>query len=269
MTIKQSAIAIERQRDDKMHCIAHKPNAYPSVAMKKITITDDGRFATSLPYICSQCNGAMKGGSVTITCKDGMDTVLDALCDVVAIDCKAHYLNERIKLPIECEFSRHAFIRALCEFDFETDRVLVRSLLNLTPQFLLGSFYDFCLDNLKIRWDEVVGLANENIALLLVGTNFTELLRYLIQNIEVRQDTVILSPKGVLDRNMQPIGGLYVNHSLPPEITAIETIVSCGPRKIFFMGECGPLGKFIHDLYGDTVVSENSMGGAEIISMSL
>jgi len=228
--------------------------------MKKIVITDDGRFATSLPYICTQCNGTLKGNSVTI--KNGAeDTVLDALCDVVAVDCKAHYLNSRIKLPIDCELSRHAFIRALCEFDFETDKMLVRTLLNLSDQFLLGSFYDFCLDALKIRWDEVVGLANENIALLLVGTNFSELLRYLIQNIESRREMVVLTNKGVMDRNMKPIDGIYVNGSLTPELSAVESIVACGPRKIFFMGECGDVGRFIQDLYGDTVVADATQRG--------
>jgi len=149
---------------------------------------------------------------------------------------------------------KHAFIRALCEFDYETDKMIATALINVGDKFLLHSFYDFCTDKLKVRWQEAITLANDNLAHLLCGENFCELLRFLVSNIDnrvheafiIKQDTKI----EVVDRNMNPFVGLYVNLSLPNEIRVIETLVALSPRKIFNLTGHNELQSTIETIFG-------------------
>ena len=142
-----------------------------SITVGGVQISSDERFASSLGYIENYCGG-----------------LIEALADVIITDCKAFYIAESVKLPIHDKVSRHAFVAAMLAFDRDTDRIIVKSLLRLTQEFYLDSFYDFCIHSLKTRWDEVCLLANENKYYLSDSAMFGELLHFLISNIECELD---------------------------------------------------------------------------------
>lgn len=135
------------------------------------------RFADSLEYITA------RGGTV------------DAISDIIVTDCKASYINERVKLPIRDSVGRGAFVSALLAFDRDTDKVIATSILkqHKTNVLYLDSFFDFALSGLKSRWDEVCLLANENACYLSVQKTFTELLQFLISNIDCQMDDTMFS----------------------------------------------------------------------------
>jgi len=217
--------------------------------MEKVVIECDNRFLNCLPYIKSRLEQhakithkkLRKCERIEVKGKDFIETLKDAIADVIVGDCKSHYIIENMKLPIRDEIDRHLFISALCEFDREVDKYLVSEILEITPTFVLGSFYDYRLGNLKRRWDEICLIANENIENLVVEGNFFELLRYLISNLEHRLDEVFLeSVNGqirVYDRQMQPVIGGYVNKTKSSQIQAMSILVANNPRRIFFWGE--------------------------------
>lgn len=132
------------------------------------------RFASSLDYIRAR------------------GYVLDAIADVIVTDCKAHYINSCIKLTIRDLVSRHAFTSALLAFDRDTDKIIAKSILTehfkKSQELHLDSFYDFMIDVLKERWDEVCLLANDNAQYLMCQKTFTELLQFLISNIDCQMD---------------------------------------------------------------------------------
>jgi hypothetical protein len=131
------------------------------------------RFNASLDYL------TLRGGTV------------DAIADVIATDCKAYYINEKIRVPIKNVVLRSAFTTALLAFDRDTDRVIAKEIVKQTHTAAvlhLDSLYDFCLDILKSRWDEVCLLANENIGYLVCQKTFMELLQFLISNIDCKMD---------------------------------------------------------------------------------
>ena len=216
-----------------------------------LRIGADERFRSSLPYIKSRLLGM---GAVVennedeyvISCADDdradiEDVVIRALVEITVVDLKFYYITSSIKLAIADEVRRHAFIRALITFDYEDDKMIARALLNLTPTFLIGGFYDFCLDILKERWSEVCALANDNMPQLVAGNTFNELLKFLFMNIDSTCDCVFLKQEGgcvrVLDRDMRPVEGIYVNAYFSEEIKVVSQIVSLAPRKVFFVGE--------------------------------
>ena len=239
--------------------------------MTTFTVSADKRFASSLEYISTRL-GAVKVGLkqtpnklVVNACKNTemvAATILDALCEVIVTDCKAHYIREKLRVKITDPVMQCAFIRALSTFDYETDKLLVGGLLKLTPTFLLSSFYDFCLDDLKKRWDEVCVLANENIALLLVERNLNELIRFLIQSIQPKVNQVYLRNAGehveLLDRNMELVEGVYVNPTLTADANVVEKLVALSPRKIFFIGEWCEFFDKVNDIFTDCVAIDNT-----------
>ncbi|MCL2847093.1 MAG: hypothetical protein FWE38_05440 [Firmicutes bacterium] len=234
--------------------------------MKKIRVRGDTRFDGILAHIKGQverCEGVgaeFVGDDLVINLGKNSagvrSCVLDAICEVVVVDCKAHYINSQVIIPTEDPLSRHAFIRALCEFDYETDKVLVRGLVELTPIFLIGGFYDFCLDILKRRWDEVCILTKENMGMLLVGSNFFELLKYLISNIESRAEELT-----VRDGVIQGDYGVYVNGSIDRDVRLVEMVVALGPRRITWCDPNDDVFEFLTNLYGDAIRTPHCVSG--------
>ena len=169
--------------------------------------------------------------------------IVDAISEVIINDCKAHFIAEQMRLPATDVLGNHAFVCALSTFDRATDKMIASGLVKLTPRFLLGSFYDFCLASLKKRWLEVCVLANENINYLMCGKNFNELIRFLIANIENTCDYVHLvrGSDGVIEMtcsDAKALNNLYVGEGLGPEICLLQKLIMLSPRRIFFVGEC-------------------------------
>jgi len=234
------------------------------------SLSTDGIFSSSLRYIDRRLESFKKGGAVTteivevngrhqLAVKfDGSRKVtsalVDAIADVVITDCKYHYIESSLNLPINDEISRHAFIRALSNFDHTQDLCIAKSLIKLTPNFLLDSFYTFSLDALKARWQEVCALANENACFLVCDGTFRELLRFLISNLESRHAEVHLFQHAdrveVLSGNLKPVD-IYVNDELPPDSQIISTLISIAPKRIFLHKDTSsnPVFDFIRDLF--------------------
>lgn len=250
-----------------------------NAARDVVTISTDERFAASLRYILKRLESFIKTGVISarilkngarnelIIAINALDeakvkkiasTVIDSIAEVVITDCKSYYIESSLKLPIDDEISRHAFIRALSSFDSETDKMIAKSLIKLTPSFLLDSFYQFMIDDLKVRWNEVCGLANENACYLVCAGTFRELLRFLISNLESRASEVHLFKRKngieVLNGGLKPINNIYINEDLPADIQVVSKLISVAPKKIFIHdNDQTPLISFIQNLFGGCV----------------
>ena len=142
-----------------------------------VEISSDERFCDSLDYIRERM---VRGVAA-----------LDAVAEVVISNCKAFYINERVKLPIHDLVLRNAFTSALLAFDRDTDKIIAKTLLGDLVRggsCCLDSVYDFMLTSLKERWNEVIQLANDNMCYLVCRKTFEELLSFLISNIDCKID---------------------------------------------------------------------------------
>ena len=216
-----------------------------------VEISTDERFASSLPFIKKQFKqtSIIKDSNKTklYVCLDQTNfpefcALADALTEIIITDMKSHYIESHLRLPIENPINKAAFIKALSSFDTDTDRLLARSLIKLTPdeqgeiRFLLDSFYEFKLDDLKERWKEVCVLANENICFLVCTRTFSELLRFLISNIDSLADEAhVFAREGcieILDRGLRPFN-VYINETLPSDIQTVTKLIAIAPKRIF------------------------------------
>jgi|GEM_PF-1104877 len=257
-----------------------------------LTISTDEKFAGSLKYILRRLSEFVKNGGISaelcekpgrldlavavnyskdlnsadmdenrISTEKLLDLITDCIADVVITDYKFHYIESSIKLPIEDEISRHAFIKALSNFDSDTDKEIAKSLIKLTPVFLLDSFYQFMIDDLRARWNEVCVLANENASYLVCTGTFRELLRFLISNLESREREIhLFESKGgieVLTSCLKPVSNIYVNEDLAPDVKVISKLISIAPKKIYLHQNADnqklPIFDFIQTLFSGCV----------------
>lgn len=103
---------------------------------------------------------------------------------------KEKYLSENLRLPLHENISMMAFKKALINFDKETDFYLISKNLNLDKNLHIDTFYYFKLKTLRDKWAELVSLANENSDYLVTNDAFFDLLRFLIDNLEIGEDEI-------------------------------------------------------------------------------
>ena len=151
-----------------------------------IIVSTDERFSTSLQYIEKRLGGTInivRGRHELAVPAKEIRKLKDVLADVIVTDCKTYYIASRLKLPLGDPVALDAFIKILSLFDRETDKIIAKTIIKITPQFHLDSFFEFMLDVLKSRWDEVCLLANENTHYLVCRKTFLELLHFLVSNL--------------------------------------------------------------------------------------
>lgn len=226
-------------------------------------ISSDERFASSLGYIMRRvsCDGVvceittdLDRSTLVLRSKADLTAILyDALSDIIIADCKAFYINERIKLPIRDRLCACAFTSVLSAFDRDTDKIIAKTIIRLTEKINLDSLYEFGLYLLKNRWDEVIHLANENICYLVCQKTFMELLRFLISNVDVISEEAHIVQTGerleVLGVGLTPIENIYINESLPNDIQIVNKLVAIAPKKIFLHTENSTLHNTIQEIF--------------------
>ncbi len=115
------------------------------------------------------------------------------LCDVICEKMKYDYLSKNVGLVPQDSGYFSPFVKVLTYFDSELERQIVMRSLNLTPKIVLESFLNFKLRPLKIKWQELCNLTNDNAGLFLQSETFLELLKFLIANLDVKRECIIVS----------------------------------------------------------------------------
>lgn len=103
---------------------------------------------------------------------------------------KERFLTENLHLPTHETMTTMAFKKALINFDKETDFYLISKNLDLQKNLYLDSFYFFKLRSLREKWSELVALANENSDYLVSSDAFFDLLKFLIDNLEIGEEEI-------------------------------------------------------------------------------
>ncbi len=103
---------------------------------------------------------------------------------------KEKFLSENLHLPLHENMSLTAFKKALINFDKETDFYIISKYLELDKNLHLDSFYYFKLKSLREKWAELITLANENSDYLVSNEAFFDLLKFLIDNLEIGEDEI-------------------------------------------------------------------------------
>ena len=120
------------------------------------------------------------------------DVIDESICYYI----KKDFLLNNLTLRLSDSITRQAFISALLFFDRDTDKYIVNKYLCFDKKIDLYGFFNFKLSSLKQKWQELVSIANENQVYLYSDETFIELIKFLVDNIEIKSDVVnIMSTK--------------------------------------------------------------------------
>lgn len=168
--------------------------------------------------------------------------ISDVLSDAISSFYKLEFIQNNLKLPINNEVNLKAFKKALVAFDRETDKYIISRALKIEKGIYLDSFYQFRLKQLRTKWMEIIKLANDNASYLLCNDTFIDLLRFLIENIEISRGTINVIKKeneyklcdedfNEIDQNQCPLNQLEENEA-GEEVNLITSLIALSPKKI-------------------------------------
>ena len=153
---------------------------------------------------------------------------------VIKVICnfyKEQFLSENLRLPFHDVIGLTAFKKALINFDKETDFYLISKNLCLEKNLHLDSFYNFKLKTLREKWSELITLANENSDYLVSNEAFFDLLKFLIDNLEICEEEISVFQEengySIKTKNVEQFSNLS-NESL------VSSIIELCPKKINF-----------------------------------
>ena len=158
------------------------------------------------------------------------------IAKIVCTVYKGEFLDRNLCLPSQESISLTAFKNALINFDKETDYFIISKNLILEGELYLESFYNFKLTRLQDKWGELVKLANENREYLVCKDAFFDLLKFLIDNIDVSKMEIEVFEEAngyrIISISEGDLGG-YENQVFSSEML-ISSLIELSPRKIEF-----------------------------------
>ena len=143
---------------------------------------------------------------------------------------KMQFLNENLSLSVKDEMGMLAFKKALINFDKETDFYIVSRNLTFDENLYIESFYNFRLKKLREKWRELIRLANDNKDYLISSESFYDLLKFLVDNIDISQDEIDI----VEDDDGYRIfsGGEEDNIECLTKEGLVSSVIDISPQKI-------------------------------------
>lgn len=156
--------------------------------------------------------------------------VATLITDAICYNFKERYLDKYLILRGLDEMGTGAFKKALLNFDKETDRFMVKRALALEGELYLESFFDFRLRSLQNKWQELVDLSNENREFLLSSESFIDLLKFLVDNLDICEDEIsIFKEDGEYKIFLK---GQEISLSPLNEENIVSSVIDLSPQKI-------------------------------------
>ncbi len=157
--------------------------------------------------------------------------ISNCIIETICNNFKMKFLDRYLYLPEHDKIGMNAFKKALLNFDRETDKFIVKKNLNLSNDIFLESFYYFKLKSLQEKWSELVSLSNENREYLLSSDSFVDLLKFLVDNIDIYEDEISI---------VKEDGGYRIysedkaisNETLITEDVIVSSVIDLSPQKI-------------------------------------
>jgi len=209
-------------------------------------ISSSKKIYLALKDFCKNYNGLVttyeRCGNISIlaSCEECDSSrfkhfIENLLTDTICEDFKLKFLNENLTLFNLDDISKNAFMQALVSFDKESDKYIIDRHLNLANSIDLEAFYFFKLGDLREKWKELVSIANDNKSYLSSNDTLVELLKFLVDNLELKNDTVNLMKEKdriiFYDNNFNEI---CQNHLSDKDIdsTIISNLIALAPKYV-------------------------------------
>ena len=213
-----------------------------SITVKDCKVADYilKRMKADLENICLvTLNNQIGNNQIMLACEDYDQTrvklflneiIIDAVCNFYKIE----FLNTKLQLPVKNGIYVRALKKALLSFDKETDAYIIAKNLNFDNNLNLDGFYYFQLKSLREKWEELAGIANDNGYFLVSPENFIDLLRFLVDNLEITHETLNVYCD---DTEVKIYDELNTKYEIKEGEDLLSTLIGLSPKKINFYGD--------------------------------
>lgn len=163
------------------------------------------------------------------------------VAEEILLSQKRGYILSKLQFFKNKTTDMQIFLQALVCFDMELDKELILSRLDYENSLYVDSFIAFKLGFLKLKWDELVCLANDNVMYLVSEDSFAELIRFLISNLDNRHYTVnVFSKKNcylLCDASGKNIEDFMIDKDVYyDERSLLTSLIALNPEKIIMHG---------------------------------
>ena len=111
------------------------------------------------------------------------ETVTDGIVELLETIGKMCYIDGKLAHLKINKSTYRLLLHTLVAFDRECERELLAGVVSISPSVSLDGIYDFRLEELKSRWDEICLLITGNASFLYDEMTLNELLRFLVSAI--------------------------------------------------------------------------------------
>ena len=186
------------------------------------------------------------------------------LAESIVLYYKTKYISENATINIEDMIKKQALFHTLAIFDKQSDIDYTLNQLVLSENsenFVVESFYMFRLSELRRRWQEICDLVSNNFSGFFVSEACTELLRYLVNSIDVSNEKVFIyrdKQKVVLkDTNGKVLCNSIELNDQSSNAVVVSQLIKLAPGEIQFLytpDQDDILDKYIIDIFTNKVV---------------
>ena len=154
------------------------------------------------------------------------------ITQIICSHYKEVFLNEHLSLPEQDKIGLIAFKKALLNFDRETDHYMIQKNLTFDRSLFLESFYHFKLKNLRAKWLELVTLANENKEYLISIDAFIDLLKFLVDNLDICENEIDVVEEKEGYKILLSSGDYGANNKPLTQEGLVGCLIDLAPQKI-------------------------------------
>jgi len=184
--------------------------------------------------------------------------LLSTITEVVCTKFKSDFLNKSLLLPELDNASLYAFKRALLNFDRETDKFIIKKNLILEDNLFLESFYRFRLQSLLDKWEELVSLSNENKEYLISRESFIDLLKFLVDNLDICEDEISIVKEKDGYRIFGQENNMFLNKLISNE-SMVSSVIDLSPQKInLYFNESTSEINLLERIFEERIIINNS-----------
>ena len=159
----------------------------------------------------------------------------EKVIDMYLTTVKEEYLYQKIKNYSSNEFLIKIYIKILQAFNTVEESNILFEKVELFPNTALDGVYEFRLNKLKEKWNELVGLSIENKDLIQEDSSFTMLLKYMISCLPSKTDSVSID----YDGNNYILSTDNGNKVAKTKEAVIINLIELAPCKIFLSKNAG------------------------------
>lgn len=212
-----------------------------------ITLHEDDSFVRIIVAVDHTCTEKLK--SLIASC------IIEIICN----NFKLSFLNKNLILPDHDKLGMTAFKKALLNFDKETDKFIIKKNLDLSKDIFLESFYQFKLKSLKEKWAELVALSNENREYLVSSDSFIDLLKFLVDNLDICENEISIVKESEGYRIFSSDNIPEENKLLTEELV-VSSVIDLSPQRInLYFNETSKAITLLEKIFEERIIINDSL----------